>query len=137
EAERMIRKSLEEKPFRARVQALDPSIEGLALASAPPMASRNKVKARNRATTVLTADGTAPLLAVWQVGLGRVAAWTSDAGGRWSSTWTTWPDYERFWTQLVRSTARASGDRSALELTQADGGVLAQLLLRDGADQSA
>ncbi len=116
--------------------ALDPAIEGLALGAAPPMASRNKVKPRDRAKTVLTADDAGPLLAVWQIGLGRVAAWTSDAGGRWAAAWTTWPGYARFWTQLVRSTARASGDRSPLSLLPADGGIEAQLLLRDLDDHS-
>jgi hypothetical protein len=136
EAERMIKKSLDEEPFRARVAALDPAIEGLALGSAPMLASRNKVEPRENATTVLTAGERAPLLAIWQVGLGRVAAWTSDAGGRWSAEWTTWAGYARFWTQLVRSTARASGDRSPLELAPADGGLEARLLLRDAEDRS-
>ena len=136
EAERMIKKSLDEQPFHARVRALDTAIEGLAFAAAPTLASRNKVKPREEAKTVLTADDSGPLLAIWQVGLGRVAAWTSDAGARWAASWTTWPGYARFWTQLVRTTARASGDRSALELVPADGGLEARLLLRDAEDRS-
>jgi uncharacterized membrane protein len=135
EAERMIRRSLEEQPYRARVEALDPSIEGLSFAAAPALASRNRVGPRERAKIVLTADG-APLLAVWQVGLGRVAAWTSDAGGRWSAAWTPWSGYQRFWTQLVRTTARASGERSPLEIAPAPGGVEVRLLLRDAEDRS-
>jgi hypothetical protein len=136
EAERMIKKSLDEQPFHARVRTLDAAIEGLSFGAAPALASRNKVKPREHAKTVLTADDHAPLLAIWQVGLGHVAAWTSDAGGRWAASWTTWPGYARFWTQLVRTTARASGDRSALELVPADGGLEARLLLRDADDRS-
>jgi uncharacterized membrane protein len=136
EAERMIKKSLDEQPFHARVRSLDAAIEGLQLGAAPPLASRNKVKPREHAKTVLTADDRGPLLAIWPVGLGRVAAWTSDAGGRWAASWTTWPGYVRFWTQLVRTTARASGDRSTLELVPADGGLEARLLLRDADDRS-
>ncbi len=47
-----------------------------------------------------------PLLAHWQVGLGRVAAFTSDADGRWSSRWLEWPGSPAFWTQLARTISR-------------------------------
>lgn len=49
-----------------------------------------------------------PLLAHWQVGLGRVAAFTSDIDGRWSRRWTQWIPSQAFWTQLVRTIARAA-----------------------------
>lgn len=47
-----------------------------------------------------------PLLAHWQYGLGRVAAFTSDAGRRWASGWPAWPGDEAYWSQLVRWTMR-------------------------------
>jgi len=49
-----------------------------------------------------------PLLAHWQAGLGRVAAFTSsipDASG-WAKTWLDWPTAATFWTQLSRTIAR-------------------------------
>ncbi|MHC5022284.1 MAG: VWA domain-containing protein [Planctomycetota bacterium] len=57
-----------------------------------------------------------PLLAHWQVGLGRVAAFTSDAGGPWSRQWDDWPMGATFWTQLARTIARPTTSRDA-ELT--------------------
>jgi uncharacterized membrane protein len=51
-----------------------------------------------------------PLLAHWQAGLGRAAAFTSDAGGPWSQPWTDWPTAAAFWIQLVRATARPAAD---------------------------
>ncbi len=47
-----------------------------------------------------------PLLATWQTGLGRAAAYTSDATNKWGVRWVASPDYDKFWAQLVRSVAR-------------------------------
>lgn len=47
-----------------------------------------------------------PLLARWQAGLGRAAAYTSDVGGPWSAAWTDWPEIAALWLALVRETAR-------------------------------
>ncbi len=43
-----------------------------------------------------------PILTVWQYGLGRSVAFTSDATGRWGVDWVTWDDYSRFWGQVVQ-----------------------------------
>jgi uncharacterized membrane protein len=56
------------------------------------------------AQQILATDKKDPLLAAWQYGLGRSVAWTSDANGRWSANWASWPDYARFWSQAVRWT---------------------------------
>jgi uncharacterized membrane protein len=48
------------------------------------------------------------ILATWNYGLGRTAVFTSDAGKRWTTKWTGWKDYDRFWSQLVRWTMRPS-----------------------------
>ena len=50
------------------------------------------------------------LLASWNYGLGRTAVFTSDAGKRWTSKWTGWEGYDRFWSQLVRWTMRPTED---------------------------
>lgn len=55
-----------------------------------------------------------PLLAYWNVGLGKAAAWTSDAHD-WSADWLNWPGYSRMWSQLVRTVARPAANRD-LEL---------------------
>jgi Ca-activated chloride channel homolog len=47
-----------------------------------------------------------PLLAHWQVGLGRVAAFTSEIEGRWARRWIDWPGAHAFWIQLARTIAR-------------------------------
>jgi hypothetical protein len=51
-----------------------------------------------------------PVLSEWQYGLGRVMAWTSDAKNLWSSRWLEWPDFGRFWAQVVKRTDRPPED---------------------------
>jgi hypothetical protein len=37
-------------------------------------------------------------------------AWTSDAKNLWASRWLEWPDFSRFWAQLVKRTDRPPED---------------------------
>ena len=50
-----------------------------------------------------------PLLATWRVGLGQVAAWTSDGGDKWAATWASWDGFEDFWSDVVRDTFPLEG----------------------------
>ncbi len=52
----------------------------------------------------------ATLLATWTYGVGRVAALTTDGGARWSTAWTSWEQYDKFFGQLVRWTMRPTQD---------------------------
>jgi Mg-chelatase subunit ChlD len=45
-----------------------------------------------------------PLLASWNVGLGRVTSWTSDGGDRWAQTWAGWDGHVDFWSSVVADT---------------------------------
>ncbi|HTN77446.1 MAG TPA: glutamine amidotransferase, partial [Pirellulaceae bacterium] len=46
------------------------------------------------------------ILASWTYGLGRTAAFTTDAGKRWAKDWTEWPNYDKFFSQMVRWSMR-------------------------------
>lgn len=45
-----------------------------------------------------------PVLAVWNYGLGKSVAWTSDVKPAWSEDWITWEDFGKFWGQVVNWT---------------------------------
>ncbi len=68
-----------------------------------------------------------PLLAHWNVELGQVVAFTSDAHGEWSRNWAQWPGYRTFWTQLVHRVSRAARQGSYDLTIKEQGG---RLLLR-------
>ena len=54
-----------------------------------------------------------PLFAHWQTGLGRAAAFTSDATNRWAAPWLPWGGYADFWARTLRHVSRPTPTRSA------------------------
>ncbi len=50
------------------------------------------------------------ILASWTYGLGKAVAFTTDAGQRWTTAWTAWDQYDRFFSQMVRWSMRPTGD---------------------------
>ncbi len=62
-----------------------------------------------------------PLLASWQAGLGRVAAWTSDGGERWSMPWSAWSGAPDFWAGVVKDTFPVVGDGGGIVAKVVDG----------------
>ena len=85
-----------------------PMIAGLD--NMPPLAGLALTRPRTDPTIALAmvAPTGEPVLAHWNVGLGQVVAFTSDAH-KWAGQWLPWPGYERMWTQLVRSASRPPG----------------------------
>ena len=91
---------------RVLPQLIEPSpiLLGLTGAELPALGGYVAATSRPRATNVLSTDRGDPLLAHWQYGLGRVVAWTSDAGGPWTGDWSDWSEGTRFWQQAMRWT---------------------------------
>jgi Mg-chelatase subunit ChlD/uncharacterized membrane protein len=46
------------------------------------------------------------ILASWQYKAGRTVVFTSDAGKRWAKAWPSWPNYDKFFSQIVRWSMR-------------------------------
>ncbi|KAB8142011.1 VWA domain-containing protein [Chloroflexia bacterium SDU3-3] len=72
-----------------------------AIDGVPKLQGRVVTTPKQTAQVLMNSERGDPVLAVWQYGLGRSAAWTSDLGGRWANGWTTWEGYQRFCAQLV------------------------------------
>lgn len=76
-----------------------------------------------------------PVLAAWTYALGKVVAFTSDAGRRWGESWTGWSGYRPFWSQLVRWVVREERSPFFRIHRRVDGGKLtlvADLITPDG-----
>ena len=57
--------------------------------------------------------------------MGRTVAVTTDAGQRWTKPWTTWEDYDRLYTQMVRWAMRpTTGDGKLAMFAEARDGKL-------------
>lgn len=82
-----------------------PNLLGLAL-------TRDRDQSGDGATVVraMATPTGEPLLAHWSVGLGQVAAWTSDASA-WSKNWIPWPGFATMWTQLAKTISRPAFGR--------------------------
>jgi uncharacterized membrane protein len=70
-----------------------------------------------------TESENATILATWTYGLGKAVAFTTDAGQRWTSQWTAWNEYDRFFSQMVRWSMRPTGDTGKFTVaTEVQGG---------------
>ena len=92
------------------------------LAASPPLLGYIATTAKSTAGVLLRiGPDRDPLLASWQLGLGRSTAWTSDASARWSKHWATWDGYVAFWSDVVKHSFPTAEDAGAVRATVADG----------------
>jgi uncharacterized membrane protein len=63
------------------------------------------------------------LLAAWTYGAGKAVAFTTDAGDNWTSLWTGWEGYDKFFSQMIRWAMRPTGDTGdyTVAIDQGDG----------------
>lgn len=105
---RMIR----EEPFIPELKEKHPILTGFEKWDSPTLLGYVKTTRRTSAQVPLVTDTGDPLLAHWRFGLGKATAFTSDAKSRWASLWITrWNGFGRFWSQVLRETARAPQGR--------------------------
>ena len=102
ETQLAMRSYIVEEPFYPRQVSLSPILTSIE--AVPQLAGYVATTAKPAARVILSTHQDDPLLAVWQYGLGRAVAWTSDATGRWAQRWVAWDDFSRFWAQAVRWT---------------------------------
>jgi hypothetical protein len=102
EAHLAARSYVVEEPFTPALADPSPILKDIA--GTPQLKGYISTKIKPTATEALVTKRNEPLLAHWQYGLGRVAAWTSDAKARWATDWLSWPDFPKFWGQVVRWT---------------------------------
>lgn len=100
------RRSATTPPFRPRVVRAARVLDGLAFERAPELVGLLPTDARPEGEVLLAGPGDEPLLVVWDVGLGRCAVWTSDAGARWARAFCAWEGFGRLVGQLARAVVR-------------------------------
>ena len=99
-------RSIVERPTPVHVAKRVAALAGVPVESAPALGGYVVTRPRAQAELILATGDGAPLFARWQLGLGQVAAWTSDLGARWAAAWSRWPPYEKLWAQVARATMR-------------------------------
>jgi uncharacterized membrane protein len=104
--------SIVEQPFRPQLTSpAHEAMQDIDWKAAPPLGGYVATSLKATADMVLMSHQEDPVLATWRYGLGRSAAFTSDAKAKWGVLWLRWRDFNKFWAQLTRWTLR-SGSRS-------------------------
>jgi Ca-activated chloride channel homolog len=100
------RNAIKELRLYPRVAKPVQLLRGINFDGAPGLTGIVPVKAKPQAEIILRTHLGDPLLVRGRRGLGRVAAFTSDAQPRWAAAWIGWAGFPRLWSQLARDTMR-------------------------------
>ncbi len=107
------RSTIIEEPFQTRLVRSTQATNGIDWTQSPQLGgyvgTAERDSLNSPAITSLVSDKDDPVYAIWQYGLGRAAAFTSDAKGRWAASWLNWSGFGQFWTQVLRDTLRREG----------------------------
>jgi Ca-activated chloride channel family protein len=106
EAREVKRNALVERNLYPRVAKPVQLLRGINFDQAPGLRGIVPVKPKAQSEVILRTHFGDPLLVRGRRGLGRVAAFASDAQPRWAVSWMTWSGFPRLWSQLARDTMR-------------------------------
>ncbi|MDO4557601.1 MAG: VWA domain-containing protein [Planctomycetia bacterium] len=98
--------AIREDPFFPVKLTSADMLDGIRFEDAPPLLGLVIARPEPTSRTILASDAGDPLLTWWRYGLGVCTVFTSDIKGRWAADWLTWPDFPRFWAQVIRHTMR-------------------------------
>ena len=124
---RIVRRSLiQNVEFTPILASLLPTTDGLRQGEIPVLDGYVLTTAKPTAQLLMirnTEDGPDPILAQWQVGLGKSVAFTSGMWTRWGAEWTQWPQFSKLFAQLARWAARQNPAEGFDISTSVQGGV--------------
>ena len=99
-----------EERFQPVPSAPSEILRGLDAGRLPFLSGYNATTAKGTATVALLTSRDDPLLAQWQYGLGRAAAWTSDTRQQWATDWIGTEAFGTMTAQLVSWTLPPQDD---------------------------
>jgi len=121
-----------EEPFYPVPANPSPILRGIDTAKLPLLKGYNGTTAKNTARIDLLTPRGDPLLASWQYGLGRAAAWTSDLKGKWSAELVAWDGFPRLMAQLAAWLIPPAAEEGlSARVSQQEQGSLLQLGVND------
>lgn len=127
EAKAMARPGVVEEDFIPAILSRSPILQGAS--DLPVLRGYVATTPKSTGEVVLQSAQSDPVLATWQTGLGRVAAFTSDSGGLWSEQMVRWESFNRFWANVV-SWTMPSVDASGIRTSTAVAGGKARLTVQ-------
>ncbi len=100
--------AINEQPFTPLVVRPHQALAEVDMSTAQMLLGYVVTRRKPTAEFILSTENGDPLLCWWRYGLGEVVAWTSDAKARWAADWISWPQFGKFWAQVVRHAMRKS-----------------------------
>jgi uncharacterized membrane protein len=90
-----------EKAFQPIASGSSEIFNGINTKSLPSLLGYIQTSSKEGSEVLLKSDQEDPILSVWQYGLGRTIAFTSDALPKWAIEWLKWSDFSKFWSQAI------------------------------------
>ena len=100
--------AINEQPFTPQVVRSTQALMGLDVEASPLLLGYVVTRPKPTSEFILATEAGDPLLAWWRYGLGVSVAFTSDAKSKWAAEWIAWPNYGKFWAQVIRHAMRKS-----------------------------
>jgi hypothetical protein len=127
ETRQAARRAFIEEPFVPAIITPHPILTGLS--SFPQLTGYVATTPKAAAQIILASHLDDPVLAIWQYGLGRVVAWTSDALGLWTANWLQWSGAARWWANLVTWTISTTNNQLIVnsELVGGNGHIIVDI----------
>lgn len=104
-------KGITEKPFVPRSKQASPVFDGIDVDHLPPLVGYAETQAKPNSQTLLVSETGDPILALGPQGRGHSAVFASSTDHRWAAAWQEWPQFDRFWVQVVRLVMRQDDPR--------------------------
>jgi len=100
-----------EEPFIAQVVNSTDVLADIDFGRVPTLLGFVETQPKPSSQLILASKDGDPLLVSWRRGRGTSVAFTSDIQSRWAAAWLRWPEFGKFWAQLVRYAMRKDESR--------------------------
>lgn len=115
EAVRETQRYIVQEPFQPVIKATNESIVA-GIGVPPPLHGYVATSEKETAQVFIQSHKDEPILAGWNVGLGKAIAWTSDAKPAWAKEWIPWRNFGKFWGQVINWTLPAADTGTDFDL---------------------
>lgn len=103
--------AINELPFIPLLMRPTQVLTGIEIETAPFLLGYVMTRSKPTSEFILASEAGDPVLVWWRYGLGITVAFTSDAKSQWAAEWLTWPDFGKFWAQVIRNAMRKSDSK--------------------------